>query len=751
MGGFMVKDAPAAAEPERRVPIFEKANNDLTKEDLINMLRSELDNTFPPDARALIINSLGGFFFNDDEVEGGVRMELLLKAMTKESQKMNTYIMKEGEAGSKLYVIDSGEIEVTINGAVIRRMERGAVIGELALLYNAPRSATVRCVTDCTFWVLSRYMFKNIQAYAASNSTFQKSQWLMNCPELASLGSVEISRLMNTLKPKVFEPGDPLYLADTWTNNCILVEKGVAQIQLPKELQHLSVFELDQQLGIIRPSGERHKSISKMTAKELKKTIRKVGGAPLPAMLGDQESIANFGELDRKDSNEAVYEIHAGCLLGIAVLRTKAFESDHYLWRWEKVSDEKGFQAISPVTVVAVETLTCSMFTVEDFEEMFGSVNEVLPGLKGGSENILSQSFERDGIKDTPLHDYINIPNGEMRFDPNGFQTVKVLGKGSYGVVALAKYAETGAEYALKILSKCNIIETGQLRHVLDERKLLAKMSSIFILKLFGTYQTPDDLVFVTEKLDRGDLWSVIYETPHFKKSFPAPLIRFYTASIVLALAHIHQKKIAYRDLKPENIMIDSTGYIRIIDFGFAKKIPYTAVDADGNSKVYVKSYTLCGTPEYLAPEFIYNSGNDKAVDLWALGVMIHEMYLFKTPFTPKKPNDMTELFVNIASVKKVGLNLSSSIDSKDGSPHARMLISQLLKPEPTDRISVQEGSTMCILDHKYFTTVDIHSLESHTIVPMHIPDIHQPSNKIQDTSLKSQPYHGDQNIFSEF
>lgn len=136
-------------------------------------------------------------------------------------------------------------------------------------------------------------------------------------------------------------------------------------------------------------------------------------------------------------------------------------------------------------------------------------------------------------------------------------------------------------------------------RHVLDERRLLAYMDSPFVMKLYGTYQTPHTLVMVTEPLSCGDLWSIIYETPPFSENngLPFELAAFYATCLVWGLSHIHEKGVVYRDLKPENIMLDDKGYIRIIDFGFSKRVPYTKKDSSGVVKVLAKTYTLCGTP----------------------------------------------------------------------------------------------------------------------------------------------------------
>lgn len=673
----------------RRVPIFEKANLELGKADMVEMLRSDIDSSMNEDTKELLIDALGGFFFLEEEDGDGLRMDLFLRAMKKETETRGTFIMREGEPGAKLYVVESGDLEVTINGQVIRHMHRGALIGELALLYNAPRSATVKCLSDCTFWVLSRDMFKNIQTLAASASMMQRSNWLINCPELQALGSVELSRLMGALQTHTYKAGEKLYEKDCITAKIILIEKGSAMIDLPPALRKLSPDEIFDKLGIIRPK-DRRKSVSIMSTDELFSFMNRTGGASVhltnhaaAASTGEGESSGNAAHGD--DSSILLFE---GCLIGAAILRSRASQKDYGLWKWVKVEheDEMLSGAVQcPVHIQALDNMQCSIFTIELFERLYGPCQEVIPLLQNNDTNRLAtrttnnQNQLTTGGNDAryslmeqgSLQNMLTSDGSNMSFEENNFKFIQVLGKGSYGTVMLAKYYNSNTLYALKRLSKAGVIETGQLRHVLDERKLISSISSPFVVKVYGSYQTPSELVIVTEAIDRGDLWSVIYENPVYPKGLPSDLIHFYCASIVLALYHIHSRSIAYRDLKPENIMIDNKGYIRVIDFGFAKKIPYTIIDEDGEMKVQLKSYTLCGTPgtllsifpsldltfslsflEYLAPEFIFNTGNDHSVDLWALGVMMHEMYLCRTPFNPKRKNDMTELFTNIASVK---------------------------------------------------------------------------------------------------
>jgi len=296
-------------------------------------------------------------------------------------------------------------------------------------------------------------------------------------------------------------------------------------------------------------------------------------------------------------------------------------------------------------------------------------------------------------------------------------------------------------------------LQKKQEQHVMNEKNLLASFQNPFILKLYGTYQTPAALVLVTESLDRGDLWSCMYENetyPEEEGGLPCDLIQFYFASVVIAIAYIHSKKVAFRDLKPENIMLDSKGYIRLIDFGFAKKIPFETVDKNGKKVVQLKSNTMCGTPEYLAPEFIFCEGNDHGADLWALGVLLHEMLVQTTPFVVDDCEDIQKMFTRIATVKKTPIALDFDIDDKcDGKPYARELIFKLLQGDPRERLGYANHNTKTILKSQYLIEdLDYRQIETQQFVPYFIPSqVSVPDEVPTDFP----PFRGDNNVFSQF
>lgn len=553
-----------------------------TNEDMdINSL---LDGDYVDDAtRTILIGALKGFFFLQGTAEEiNPKMDLLIRGMKKEEFPAGELLINEGESGSKLYVVESGSLEVTINGTVIREMSKGSMLGELALLYDAPRSATVQCKTSCVLWSLTREIFKKVQAISGTANQIQRARWLIASPELAVLSPIDLSRLVGTLQLLQFKPGDKIYTEGEVTSQVILIEKGHASISSSRDLAKAAKNEIDKSLGILRPREGKRRSVEFMNAAELGKYIKHQDDTSPISPRDETKGI----EEKKKDPN-SLCEVYDGCMLGIGALRGKANMSD--CWKWVKGKDGKPDGAESPLTMTATTPLIGLVFTVEVFENLFGSVEKAIQVQPTKvTENPLS--------KDDKKHK-------EIIFDSTKFKSKFILGSGSFGVVTLAEYRaeknQPPQNYALKSLSKLAVIETGQLRHVLDERKILSIMDSPFILTLYGTYQTPHQLVMVTEPLNCGDLWSVVYETPPFCdiSGVPFTLAAFYATVLVYALSHIHDKGVIFRDLKPENIMLDEKGYLRVIDFGFAKKVPYTKVDANGEVKVYAKTYTLCGTP----------------------------------------------------------------------------------------------------------------------------------------------------------
>ncbi|KAH8094368.1 cGMP-dependent protein kinase [Aureococcus anophagefferens] len=194
------------------------------------------------------------------------------------------------------------------------------------------------------------------------------------------------------------------------------------------------------------------------------------------------------------------------------------------------------------------------------------------------------------------------------------------LGQGAFGKVTRVMHTSTETHYALKAQAKSAIVEQELQNTVLQEREVLMQLDHPFVLKLACAFQDDKYIYFLLELLPGGELYKHMTK----RKRFTEPETKFFASSVILGFQHMHEKNMAYRDLKPENLVLDAEGFLKVVDLGLAKMV-------EG------KTFTMCGTPDYLSPEVILNEGHDKSVDYWALGVLLFDDIIRK--FCKSKPS----------------------------------------------------------------------------------------------------------------
>ena len=217
------------------------------------------------------------------------------------------------------------------------------------------------------------------------------------------------------------------------------------------------------------------------------------------------------------------------------------------------------------------------------------------------------------------------------KFEISEYDFLTVLGQGAFGRVSLVREKSSGQFWAIKQLKKSDLIRKKQVDHVKNEITILSSVDHPFIVKMNGLGQDARYLYICIEYIQGGELFTHLRRQKRFGKVQAS----FFAAQVVLMLEHLHSNNVVYRDLKPENLLIDSMGYLKLSDFGFAKVVKE-------------RTYTLCGTPEYIAPEILRNQGHGKGADWWALGVLIYEMLVGIDPFNA---NDPMEIYKRILSV----------------------------------------------------------------------------------------------------
>lgn len=305
---------------------------------------------------------------------------------------------------------------------------------------------------------------------------------------------------------------------------------------------------------------------------------------------------------------------------------------------------------------------------------------------------------------------------------PSDFHFLRVIGTGNYSHVHLTRLFDSPV--AVKVMNKSHLLEQHQLSHIFTEKRVLQLVKSPFVVGLIGTCQDELNLYCVLEYAAGGELFRLMVR----KDTLTKKEAQFYLAEVVQALSHLHAIKCLYRDLKPENVLLAGNGHVKLGDLGFAKLL----LDQD-------RTYTLCGTPEYLAPELITGAGCGLELDWWQVGALLYEMLSGKTPFADANPYRLYEKI----------LTSTPNLSLPCFDPDSKQFISSLLIKNPAHRISQAQ-----IYQHPFFQDINWKNLLD--MKPPFIPAINDPfdagyfetfSERHSEARLE-----GDQNeLFSEY
>ncbi|KAK4211720.1 kinase-like domain-containing protein [Rhypophila decipiens] len=328
------------------------------------------------------------------------------------------------------------------------------------------------------------------------------------------------------------------------------------------------------------------------------------------------------------------------------------------------------------------------------------------------------QQKQQQGQNQQPHEDVEPFDVQNRHLTINDFVRVRTLGTGTFARVVLVRpshgtEAERSKVYALKILRKTEVIKLKQLDHVRHERQILADVSGHpFITSLVASFSDHDFLYLLLDYIPGGELFSYLRKFRRFDED----MARFYAAEIVLVLEYLHEQQggIAYRDMKPENLLLDADGHIKLVDFGFAKRL------GNNDNEHPVETYTLCGTPEYLAPEVIHNKGHTTAVDWWALGILIYEFLTGYPPFWHQNPIEIYKQIVE----KPVIFPHDPPI-----SDEAKDIIRQFCTVDRSRRLGNISGGAARVKAHPFFKGVNWEAVANKQYRGPIIPPVRYPGD----------------------
>jgi len=255
------------------------------------------------------------------------------------------------------------------------------------------------------------------------------------------------------------------------------------------------------------------------------------------------------------------------------------------------------------------------------------------------------------------------------------FEIGVTLIAGSFGRLKYATHKEDGEPWSIKITKKAEAIRLGQVDYVISEKTILSNLDHPFIIKFAGTFQDACYLYMVLECVMGGDFLAQLQCAQRFDNN----QAKFYAAQVVLIFEYLHSQDIIYRDLKPENLLLDRRGYLKLIDFRCAKRVAF-------------KTFTLCGTEDYMAPEELLSKGHGKGVDWWAMGIFNYEMIAGQTPFAADDPVEICKKII-----------IGKPVFPRFIDPQAKSLIKKLLTVDLTRRCGCLRRGSADVKQHKWF------------------------------------------------
>ncbi|CAK0904404.1 unnamed protein product [Prorocentrum cordatum] len=284
------------------------------------------------------------------------------------------------------------------------------------------------------------------------------------------------------------------------------------------------------------------------------------------------------------------------------------------------------------------------------------------------TEDLRSELVKRMDLQDT------NVELSDLT-------SIRLIGEGGFGRVSMVQHKKTGLRYALKQVRKEGPTGQRQAQLAIRESELLAEMDHPFTLQLVKTLETDSSVYILTDLITGGDLYTAVLQ---MGKPLTHCEAQFYIGSLLLALEHLHDRDIVYRDLKLENVMLDARGYIKLIDFGIAKRLDDTG-----------RTFTCLGTPHYMAPEMLQNHGYGTEVDVWALGVLLHILVCRRLPFGHVETDP--------AQIRNSVLKSDLEFPQKYKDQCGRALIQSLLCRRPERRLGAGIDGLDEVRQHAYF------------------------------------------------
>ncbi|KAM6176479.1 cGMP-dependent protein kinase 2 isoform 1-T1 [Erethizon dorsatum] len=545
----------------------------------------------------------------------------MVECMYGRSYQQGSYIIKQGEPGNHIFVLAEGQVEVFQGEKLLSSIPMWTTFGELAILYNCTRTASVKAITNVKTWALDREVFQNIMRRTAQARDQQYRNFLRSVSLLKNLPEDKLTKIIDCLEVEYYDKGDYIIREGEEGSTFFILAKGKVKVTQSTE------------------------------------------GHDQPQLIKTLQTGEYFGE--------------------------KALISDD----------------VRSANIIAEENdVACLVIDRETFNQTVGTFEELQKYLEGYVANLNRDDEKRHAkrsmsnwkLSKALSLEMIQLKEKVARFSSSSpFQNLEIiatLGVGGFGRVELVKVKNENVAFAMKCIRKKHIVDTKQQEHIYSEKRILEELCSPFIVKLYRTFKDNKYVYMLLEACLGGELWSILRD----RGSFDESTSKFCVACVTEAFDYLHRLGIIYRDLKPENLILDAEGYLKLVDFGFAKKI--------GSGQ---KTWTFCGTPEYVAPEVILNKGHDFSVDFWSLGILVYELLTGNPPFSGI--DQMMTYNLILKGIEKMDFPRKITRRPED-------LIRRLCRQNPTERLGNLKNGINDIKKHRWLNGFNWEGLKARNL-----------------------------------
>lgn len=660
---------------------------------------------------------------------GNVAKEIVQYCKQLDVEKGTVLISQGDTEADSFYIIEEGSFAVTVVETVPKRslmlrrisqvssmcdkcvgtLRAGQSFGELALLYRAPRAATVRALEDSKVWVLDRMAFKDILRNIALAKNKEYVKYLNGLNLLSSLSSAEKRLLTSAFESVhltkdnvIFQPGDS-------SNTLYILIDG--DVEVVEEKKRPKVLKADfsknkwryfgqEALLSTRPRGCKVTVISK-TARAL--TLERDAFSMLLRGSSDSSGSDWFKYMGPVSQLRAVSSVPDDVKEAMARAVTKETYHKNDLI-YNKGDEAEFFYIVTSGMLENLDGTRCVLIEgapnagiVDHFgdREIFESKKR-LSTVKVVSDSAIVLRIPQDHFVKlmSPFKEHFSrFWAGVEQIVKNDLTMLGVIARGQFGPVELCRHNHTGHVYVLKTMRKDLIVKSEAKKSVMRERAVWIQLKSPFVVQLCGLYNEPQSLHYLLEFVSAGSLAEVYHLQGFWGSNAHA---RFYVAAVVCALRHIQKKRLIHRDIKPENILICRTGHPKLYDFAFAKPL-------------IGKTFTTCGTPQYMAPEVLIGTGHTKAVDWWGLGILLFELMTGESPFVA---DEVMQIYSKvIRGIAKVEFPPSCEGDVTD-----------LIKKLCTQDASARLVGAVNVMAHPYYKDFDWRGIATQTMPPPYRP-----------------------------